>query len=381
MTQPARPRWPWPILATLLASCGGAHGLGSSVAQSYDAEIKFSGKGEELAPVTPAQVELYERAAEAPTGLYLTTSLLVARDYPSAESPHRDLGVLVLRESVRYQVGDEIWRDPDVVARRNDALRVAAAERGANALFEMYDQRPDVGRRNVTYRAVALSSAPPSYPSVAEVLGKLALDKDGFKEVKRFTATMRELPTRRPEPIELKAGHEYQLAIAFHPELVELGLQKGFSLGFQVTVDRDVVLDRPRDGSFVGRIDKEYDKNTAIPGVDGVFARGGAGTLGGLGRPVQIEMTSRSATIAFTMLQSMRGHQPLGQLGNGKADFVVYERKLPAGQLAEEVCDWCSNSAKSCSKREPLASCEKLRACFKAIEQPLSMCKAKYKQL
>ena len=165
------------------------------------------------------------------------------------------------------------------------------------------------------------------------------------------------------------------------PGAVELGLADRQSLGFLVKVDRDVVLEKERQGNFTGRTDKQYEKTAVIPGVDGVFARGGAGTMGGDGRSVKIEFASRKASVRFTVLDGKAGPEPRWEPGAGKADFVVYERAVPKDQLDAEVCDFCRNAALSCNKRKPLDACEALQACFKQIEQPSTLCGARYKDI
>ena len=148
------------------------------------------------------------------------------------------------------------------------------------------------------------------------------------------------------------------------------------SLGFLVNVDKDPV---DREGLFSEDVGNRYDPKTVIPGVDGVFARGGAGTMEGRGRSVKIEFASRSATVRLMKYNSSSGPKPLAGAGAGEADFIVFERKVPQDEIVDEACRFCRNAALSCDKRGPLDACEALRACFKRIEQPSSSCTARYK--
>ena len=345
----------------------------------YEVKIDFQAKGSAAPPVQAEQVKIFETTKDAPPGLYFGRGLTVAEGFPSPEQPHRYLGSFRLHETIDFNL--DVFKEPAFVARRHALLKEAAAKHGANAVFFVGDQQPDPGVYNLTYLAVSLSSAPPVYPEVDAVLGALHLAVDGFKEVHRFVSPVTELGARKPEPLSFKAGHEYMLAVAFHPGAVELGLADRHSLGFLVKVDRDVVLEKERQGNFTGRIDKPYEKTAAIPGVDGVFARGGAGTMGGDGRSVKIEFASRKASVRFTVLDGKGGPEPRWEPGAGKADFVVYERAVPKDQLVAEVCDFCRNAALSCNKRKPLEACEALQACFKQIEQPATLCGARYKDL
>lgn len=364
-----------------LSACKG--GPRTPESEGYKVKVNFrpakAAKGATLPAVRPEDVQVVETMKNLPTGVHFGQGVTLAQDFPSPEEPHRDVGWFYLRESIDYQL--DVLKDPAFTARRNDILKKEAAQHGANRVFLFSEQFPGRGVRNVEYFAISLSSAAPAYPSAEDVLRELKLKEDGFVEVHRFTASVADFGGRKPEPTRFKAGHTYMFAVVFRPGPVELGMAERESLAFLVNVDNDPVLQSDRQGSFSERTDKRYDPDTVIPGVDGVFARGGAGTMEGRGRSVKVEFVSRSATVRLAKLHNIKGSQPLGPTGAGEADFIVFERKVGQDELVDEVCSFCRNAALSCNKRAPLSACEELRACFKQIEQPSSLCTAAYKDL
>lgn len=369
----------WLCFALALAACGNPK---TPEGAGYRITVKLlPAKGaSSLTPTRPEDVKVFRSTKEAPPGVSFEPFAMVAEDYPSAERPHRRIGELVVRESIDYLL--DPFDDPAFVAEREAAVRREAAAHGANAVFFLHDQHPEPGRRNLSYMAFSLSDAEPVYPATSEVVEKLHLEADGYKEVHRFTAKLADLGARKPEPLTLKGGHGYMLAIALHPGAVDMRLGKNEQLGFLVKVDRDPFLDRDRDGAFTGRTDKSYPSDLrGRPMVDGVFARGGAGTMGGNGRAVQIEFVTRPATVRFALHDAFKGMKPLREMGPGEADFIVYERKLPRDELVKTVCDYCERAARSCSKRRPLESCDELQKCFGPIEQPISMCSKAYEKI
>lgn len=362
------------LSSTMLVACGDPR---TPEGAGYDIEVTFSPlKGASLPPIDAKDVRVYS-TKELPVGVrWDSIGLRVADGYPSAARPHRILGYLRARERVMVEVADA-WTLPGFVAQREASLKRAAAEHGANAVFVESTQIPDTGRRNSEYAAVYLSDAAPEYPSVEEILARL--DLEGFKEIHRFEAKLSELPARRPEGLRLNAGFEYRFAIALHPGAVELGLPENMELGFLVEVGNDPLGDAAREGRFNAPIDTSRADVDAAPPIDGVFARGGVGTMGGIGRKVGVEFATRAATVRFMAYDPMKGRMELPRLGAGEADFVVYERKVPADVLRERACFYCQSVAEECSKRAPLASCAELQACFSKIEQPLSGCASAYK--
>jgi len=369
----------WLCVALVVAGCGNPR---TPEGAGYRITVKLSpAKGADaLPPIRPDDVKVFRSTKEPPPGVSFKSFAMVAQDYPSPEHPHRRIGELMVRESIDYLL--DPFDDPAFVAEREAAVRREAAAHGANAVFFLHDQHPEPGRHNLSYMAFALSDAEPVYPSPSEILEKLHLEADGFKEVHRFTAKLADLPSRKPEALTLKGGHAYMLAIALHPGPVDMRLGKDEALGFLVKAERDPFLDRDRAGTFEERTDKTYPPELRARAlVDGVFARGGAGTMGGNGRAVKIELVTRPATLRFALHDAFKGMKPIHEMGAGEADFIVYERKLPRDELVKTVCDYCERAARTCSKRRALESCEELQKCFGPIEQPISMCSKAYERL
>lgn len=364
------------FLSSMLVGCGDPR---TPEGAGYAIRAQFTpAKGSSPLPALDAKdVRIYSLKEELPVGVRFVDGIKVAEAYPSAAHPHRKVGGIQLEESVQYEVADA-WDLPGFVAQREETVKRAAAEHGANAVFCVWTQLPGGGKRNADYSAVFLSDAAPEYPTVDEILSKL--DLDGFHEVHRFTSKLSELPTRRPEGLQFKAGFEYRLAIALHPGDVEIRLPEKSELGFLVNVANDPLgAGQDREGLFTVPMDTSRIESVARPPVDGVFARGGLGVMGGIGRKVGVEFATRAATLRFSLHDPMKGVLDLPRLGAGEADFVVYERKVPADVLVERACFFCRATAEACSKREPLEKCAELQGCFKQIEQPLGACAAAYK--
>jgi hypothetical protein len=372
------------VVATALGFCAAIAACATPrtpEATHYKVEATFYPSGPPLPAVQPADVMIYDSAKALPVGLYSgfhsNNELVVAADFPSPDQPHRDVGNIGLHETIGYSPGEDwthLWDEPAFAAKRVDTLKKAAAEHGANAIFlasEPYGAGRDA--RDWSFHAVSVSTAQPVYPSVDEVLARLHLAEDDYKEVHRFTAKMAELGTRKPEQVSFKAGHEYMFAMVLHPGFVDLGLGEDFSLVFVVNVEKDVTGHKDRERRFTERIDKQYKRNAGLFGIDGVFARGGAGSMG-----PPFELVSSTATIRL-MLRNQKGIEPIKHLRAGEADFIVFERAVPKDKFVLGVCDHCANVARACNKRRSLEACEELRACFKEIEQPSSLCSVKYK--
>lgn len=331
------------------------------------------------AAVRPEDVQILDTKTSLPPGVYLGRRFALAQDYPSPDQPHRIVGSLQVSETIKYHL--DVFKDPAFVARRNEALKKAAAEHGANMLFQIWEQYPDPGVHKIDYQAIWISSAEPVYPSVEEVVSRLRMQEDGFKELQRFTVKVADIVGRTLEPIQFKGGHEYMLAMVFHPGPVDLGMTDKESLGFFVSVDKDPVYSFGRKSHFSDRIDKLFDPAAISPRVDGVFARGGAGPMTSRGGWLKFELASRSAKVRFEKQDSYSGSKPFAKMGAGEADFIVFERKVSQDELADAACYFCRNVALSCPKRGSLNACEPLRACFKKIEQPSSLCAARYNDI
>jgi len=358
-------------------------------ATHYKVEATFSPTGPALPAVQPSDVTIYDSTKALPVGLYAgfhsRDELVVAADFPSPDQPHRDVGYISIHETIGYSPGEDwthLWDEPAFVARKLASLKKTAAEHGANAVFVSsgpYGEGRDA--RGWSYHAVSVSTAPPVYPSVDEVIGKLHLAEDGYKEVHRFTAKLAELGARKPEQVTFKAGHEYMFAMVLHPGLVDLGLGEDFSLVFVVNVEKDVRGYKDRECRFTERIDKHYEHSAGLFGIDGVFARGGAGSMGPPSSTLKFELVSGRATVRLMLWHGQKGVEPIKRLGAGEADFIMFERAVSKETFVFGVCDHCENVAIACNKRRSLEACEELRACFKEIEQPSSLCSVRYKDI
>lgn len=359
-----------------VAACAGIY---TPEGSGYKTAIKFepADDGGTLPAVQPDEVKMLS-AKDPPKGVAFRGPQhpRLAHDYPSPDRPHKRVGTFEVQESADHVID---FDGPAFVARREDAVRRAAAAKGANAVFS--EVRTDSGDPSPTmfYEAYRLSDAEPVYPSTEEVLAALHLEPEGFKVAHRFTLQLSELGARKPEPITLKTGHAYALAIALHPGPVDVRLDDRQSLGFVLKVDRDAVFPEDRRGAFNRRLDKDYgDPLVVHAAVDGVFARGGMGFIGGNGLGLRIELVTRTATIEIARIDGFKGPIPAGELGPGEADCVVYERKVSPEDLRKAACDHCRTTAAACSKRHPLEACDELKKCFQLIEKPLNACVADY---
>ncbi|NUP07464.1 MAG: hypothetical protein HOW73_15550 [Polyangiaceae bacterium] len=368
------------LVASSLAACADVR---TPEGAGYRTAIKFQPAKDAppLSAIRPEDVRVLS-PKDAPDGFAFRGPQhpRLAFDYPSADQPHRKVGDIAVRESVEYAVTG--FDDPAFVRRREEAVRRAAAERGANAVFLVDERETGQGTRTVRYEAYRVSDVEPVYPSTQEVIAALHLEDEGFKQVHRFSSSLTELATRKPEPIILKTGYAYMLAIAVQPGAVDMRLGEKQSLGFVVKVERDATFSQDRSGAFNRRLDKDYGPAIVTHAVvDGVFARGGAGFMGGNGLGVQIELVTRPATIEIARIDGYQGVIALGEMGVGAADFIVYERKVSAEELRRAACDHCRSTAAACSKLRPLDTCNDLNKCFQKIEKSLSVCATDYQHL
>ncbi|MDI3284957.1 hypothetical protein [Polyangium sp. 15x6] len=283
--------------------------------------------------------------------------MTVAPGYPSEERPHRVLGKIVLKERIDVSTSYEekltaAWNNEALRARREKLLAAEAARHGANALYlisSSTDRFARMPERTRVYYAVSLSADPPKYPDVETLLGRLSLAKDGYHEVKRFTAKLKELPDRAPETIQLKRGHCYMMAIAFHPGPVERQHGKVTSINFTYKVPNPEIFPGvPHINAGAGSFRERRDGDTSVLRsqhiLDGLWSRTGAGEIA---CPVY---RAQPAELSFTTFDGRAlKNPPKFEPGRGTADFVVYERKLPAEYFTKTACARCIDVARQCS--------------------------------
>ena len=360
--------------------------------------------------VAAANVRLL-RASELPPGL----DRVVAKDYPTAEQPHRDLGRLELVEQVRFHVEREFWEtQPEIVAQREAWLRKEAATRGANTVVAdgstIIDENPPYGfvappgyiqfGRQSSYRLLWVSAAVPTFPEVAEIFKSLKADADEFREIRRFTVKLADLP-KRVEQLQLKSGHAYRVALVLHPEVAKLDLPTKATLEYRLDVKADQRIYQgkeapPREGHFTQGFDRQYkghegigwrfQRREVVPnGVDGVYARGGFGDLSDFERrsPLSVgnvEFVPSTAKLRFVLVDAAAKESELPVLGSGAVDVVVLEKPLPE-KLASESCLRCRETAQKCNVRRSLAECKALQTCLKRYERSVAFCEKDYEEL
>lgn len=356
-------------------------------------EVSFEGWGKEAEPADASEVEIHEKREEIPDAFYydehsstLERRFIAAPGYPSKERPHRVLGKIKLiedadvsffdREELRAGFSNESLRRV-----RHKIVSTEAARHGANAVFLLSSgltQMVRMTRKSYTYYAVDLSPDPPKYPEVSDLLEQLKLAKDGYREVKRFTAKLEDLPTRAPESIPLKRGHCYMLAIAFQGPIDRKG-RDVTTIDFKYEVPNPEVFpgipySNAGSGGFTQRRDGDQTMFRSQHSLDGIWSRTGAGTIA---CPVY---RSQTAALSFTTFWgAATAHPPPLNAGRGLADFVVFEKKLEPKEFTEKGCLRCLQVSKSCSYREPLSACSELGQCLQTAGVPLSACTSIYR--
>ncbi|MDC3953372.1 hypothetical protein [Polyangium jinanense] len=386
------------LLLALVLSIASASGCRRHGADGINFEHHHDLAYEPLAEDAPSaeasRVEIHDSRSELPDAFYYDEyagtpekRFTVAPGYPSEERPHRVLGTIRLKERVDVSGYNEekltaAWKNEALRARREKLLAAEAARHGANALYLIFSSTDRFARmpeRKRTYLAVYLSPDPPRYPDVETLLGRLELKKDGYHEVKRFTAKLEELPDRAPETIQLKRGHCYTLAIAFHPEPIDRPRGKVTSINFTYKVPNPEVFpgiphNNAAAGGFSERRDGDKSMFRSLHHLDGIWSRTGAGEIA---CPVY---RTQPAQLSFTTFDgTMLKNPPKFEPGRGTSEFVVYERKLSAEKFNEAACIRCYDVARQCSYREPLASCAELGKCLQTTGVGLGVCSDRYR--
>lgn len=345
-------------------------------------DLKYEPFAKDASPGEASRVKIHETIHERTEGIRFTQSGPLKEQAAVAPGyAHRILGVIELKESVDVAQYDRerldaAFKNEALRARREKLLLAEAARHGANALYKTTDFSDGVRGlpgRTRHYLAVYLSPDPPQYPDVETLLERLELSKQGYKEVKRFTAKLEDLPTREPETIQLKRGHCYMFAIAFHPERIERPHRKVTSINFRYKVPNPVVfpgtpvLHGGAGGFTERREDMTMTRSDEV--LDGIWSRTGAGTIA---CPVY---RTQPAELSFTTFQgrALKNPPPFAP-GRGTADFVVYEQKLSDAEYKQRACGRCIETAQQCSHREPLASCTALSSCLQTTGLPLAAC-------
>lgn len=233
---------------------------------------------------------------------------------------------------------------------------------GANALIlERKEAYFEVNRsvRTASYYAVALSSAVAEKPSVESLLSRMALEKDGFKVVKRFTARLEDLGTQAPEKLQMKRGYATLLAVTFHPE-AEPAMR--FNLRLKVGKGSD------EESQSI-----DYRAAAGLDGFHGSPLDGISRAAGG--------WISHAAFRAEPVSISFGPHAPgvkTLDAGKGPVEIVIYERALSEAEQLDSACVRCSPAAGRCNRRRPFEQCAELKACFSSIQVPLGKCVARY---
>jgi len=356
-------------------------------------DLAYTSFVEDAPPAEASPVQIHE-ALELPDAFFYDPygatpekRFTAAPGYPSEERPHRVLGMISLKERVDVSGYDEerlgaAWKNEALRARREKLLAAEAARHGANALYltsSVTDRFARMPERRRTYYAVFFAPDPPKYPDVETLLGRLLLTKDGYREVKRFTAKLEDLRDRAPETIQLERGHCYMMAIAFHPEPIERKFSEVTSINFTYKVPNPEVFpgiphNNATAGGFSKRRDGDQSRFYSKHFLDGIWSRTGAGEIA---CPVY---RTQPAELSFTTFDGLAlKNPPKFEPGRGTADFVVYKHKLTPEKFNEAACIRCYNVAQECSYREPLSACADLNKCLQTAGVALGVCAERYR--
>lgn len=341
-----------------------ARSEGTSGTAPKDLEVTFKAERNATVAPTTERARIFRSPSEASVGLQWAGNppeLRAMKDYPTTDQPHRVIGKITIVEKRSNPNREKIdWETPALTTKRTRALEAEAARVGANALvLEREDDYFQVNRsvRTASYYAVALSSAVADKPSVDVLLSRMALEKDGFKIAKRFTAKLEDLGTRAPETVQLKRGHATLLVVALYPEAKPT---KRFDLLKKVG----------------GKEDSASIDYRASAGLEGFQGR----PLDGISRAAggwisHAAFRNEPASISFG---PHAGKTKSLEAGEGPVEIVILERALSESEQLNAACTWCKPAAGRCSRRRPFEQCAELTACFSGIKVPLAKCVSSY---